>query len=54
MREEVTEMQQATPRRRAVVALLAILALATAATPALAGGAVSQKTHARHLCPPMC
>jgi len=51
----VTEMQNATTRRRAVAALLAMLALATAATPVLAAGdSASTAPPMRHTCPPIC
>ena len=48
-------MQNAIPRRRAVVALLAMLALATAAAPALATrDSGSQQPQVHYLCPPIC
>jgi hypothetical protein len=48
-------MQHATPRRCAVVALLAMVALATAATPVLtAGDSASTAPPMRHTCPPIC
>ena len=54
MREEVTKMQRAIPRRRAVLALLAIVA-AVATTPfagATQGAAKPVKQY--YLCPPIC
>lgn len=48
-------MQHSIPCRRAALALLAALALATAATPVLAAhGSASKSAAPRHFCPPAC
>jgi hypothetical protein len=55
MREEVTQMQRSIPCRRAVMALLAALVLAFAATPVVAAGdSGSTAAPTRYVCPPAC